>query len=133
MYGSRFPENIMFKQQFDMWKHRSDFNLFLCIDKENVPPDWDGYTGRVTDHFDKLDLDADNTYGAIVGPPVMYASVVECMRQIGMHQDHIYVSLERNMRCGMGKCGHCMMGHQYVCVDGPVFNYWEAVNIQGAM
>lgn len=121
----------MFRQQLEMWQHRNDFNLVLCIDKKNATPDWDGEVGRVTDHFDKVDIDPDNAYGLIVGPPPMYRSVAEEMRKIGLHNDMIYVSFERNMRCGMGKCGRCMVGHQYVCIDGPVFNYWEAVNIQG--
>lgn len=55
------------------------------------------------------------------------------MRKKGISYDHIYVSFERHMKCGMGKCGHCQIGHQYVCIDGPVFNYWEAKNIQGSM
>lgn len=133
LYGSKAPSDVMFRDEFEMWKHRKDFNLVLTVDKKNATPDWDGETGRVTDHFDKVDIDAENAYGAIVGPPPMYRSVAELMRSIGLSNDRIYVSFERNMRCGMGKCGHCMVGHQYVCIDGPVFNYWEAVNIQGAM
>lgn len=133
LYGSRSADEIMFRNQFDMWKHRKDFNLVLTIDRKNAGPDWDGEVGRVTEHFDKVDIDPDNAYGAIVGPPPMYRSVAEEMRRIGLHNDRIYVSFERNMRCGMGKCGKCMVGHQYVCIDGPVFNYWEAANIQGAM
>lgn len=133
LYGSRAPSEVMFREEFEMWKHRKDFNLVLTVDKVNATPDWDGEVGRVTDHFDKVRLNPDNAFGAIVGPPPMYRSVAELMRQIGLSNDHIYVSFERNMRCGMGKCGHCMVGHQYVCIDGPVFNYWEAVNIQEAM
>lgn len=133
LYGSRAPSEVMFREEFEMWKHRKDFNLVLTVDKQNATPDWDGEVGRVTDHFDKVDIDAPNAFGAIVGPPPMYRSVAELMRELGLSNDHIYVSFERNMRCGMGKCGHCMVGHQYVCIDGPVFNYWEAVNIQGAM
>lgn len=133
MYGARSPELLMFRSQFNMWKNRNDFNLILCINKENDSPDWDGYLGYVTDHFDKVDVDPAHTFGVIVGPPGMYGSVIEKMREIGLHTDRIYVDLERNMRCGIGKCGHCMIGHQYVCTDGPVFNYWDAVNMQGAM
>ena len=58
---------------------------------------------------------------------------IDEMRKKGISYDHIYVSFERHMKCGMGKCGHCQIGHQYVCIDGPVFNYWEAKNIQGSM
>ncbi|MGN0035280.1 MAG: FAD/NAD(P)-binding protein [Coriobacteriales bacterium] len=133
LYGSRGPAEVMFRDEFEMWQHRKDFNLVLTVDRQNATSDWDGEAGRVTDHFDKVDLDPDNAYGVIVGPPPMYRSVAELMRGLGLSNDHIYVDLERSMRCGMGKCGHCMVGHQYVCIDGPVFNYWEAVNIQEAM
>ena len=59
--------------------------------------------------------------------------VIDEMSKKGIAYDHIYCSFERHMKCGMGKCGHCQIGHQYVCIDGPVFNYWEAKNIQGSM
>ncbi len=60
-----------------------------------------------------------DTYGVLCGPPVMYRFVVEEMRKKGITYDHIYMSFERHMKCGMGKCGHCQVGHQYVCIDGP--------------
>lgn len=131
LYGSRSPSDIMFRSQFEMWQHRKDFDLILTVDQPDET--WDGEVGVVTKQFDKLEIDPSNTYGAVVGPPVMYKFVIEEMRKKGMHYDRIYVSFERNMKCGMGICGHCMVGHQYVCVDGPVFNYWEAKNMQGAM
>ena len=80
-----------------------------------------------------LDIDASNTFGAVCGPPVMYRFVIEEMRKKNISYDHIYMSFERHMKCGMGKCGHCQIGHQYACIDGPVFNYWEAKNIQESM
>lgn len=131
IYGSRNPSEVMFRDQFEMWRHRKDFNLILTVD---VPDDtWDGEVGLVTAPFAHLDVDASNTYGAVCGPPVMYRFVVEEMRKKGISYDHIYMSFERHMKCGMGKCGHCQIGHQYCCIDGPVFNYWEAKNIQGSM
>ena len=89
--------------------------------------------GKVTKPFEHLEIDAANTFGALCGPPVMYRFAIDEMRKKGISYDHIYVSFERHMKCGMGKCGHCQIGHQYVCIDGPVFNYWEAKNIQGSM
>ncbi len=131
IYGSKNPSEVMFRDQFEMWRHRKDFNLILTVD---TPDDtWDGEVGLVTAPFASLDVDADNTFGAVCGPPVMYRFVVEEMRKKGISYDHIYMSFERHMKCGMGKCGHCQIGHQYCCIDGPVFNYWEAKNIQGSM
>ena len=131
IYGSRNPREVMFRDQFEMWRHRHDFDLHLTVD--NYEDGWDGEVGLVTKPFEHLEVDADNTFGALCGPPVMYRFVVEEMRKNGIPYDRIYMSFERHMKCGMGKCGHCQVGHQYVCIDGPVFNYWEAKNIQGSM
>ncbi len=131
IYGAKTPQEIMFRDQFEMWRHRKDFDLHLTVD---IPDEsWDGEVGLVTKPFEHLELDARNTYGALCGPPIMYRFVIDEMRKKGISYDHIYVSFERHMKCGMGKCGHCQIGHQYVCIDGPVFNYWEAKNIQGSM
>ncbi|TLM97613.1 MAG: oxidoreductase [Actinobacteria bacterium] len=131
LYGSRNPSEVLFHQQFDMWRHREDFELIMTVDQPDAT--WDGEVGLVTRLFDELELDPDNTYGAICGPPVMYKYVIDEMRKKRMDVDRIYVSFERRMKCGIGKCGHCGVGHQYACVDGPVFNYWEAMNLQEAI
>ena len=131
IYGSKNPREVMFRNQFEMWKHRRDFDLHLTVD--NYEEGWDGEVGLVTKPFESIEVDAENTFGVLCGPPVMYRFVVEEMRKKGIPYDRIYMSFERHMKCGMGKCGHCQVGHQYVCIDGPVFNYWEAKNIQGSM
>ncbi len=121
----------MFRNQFEMWRHRKDFDLYLTVD--HADETWDGEEGLVTKPFEHLEINPDTTFGALCGPPVMYRFVVQEMRKKGISYDHIYMSFERHMKCGMGKCGHCQIGHQYCCIDGPVFNYWEAKNIQGSM
>lgn len=131
LYGSRNPSEVMFRQQFEMWKHRKDFELIMTVDEADET--WDGEVGLVTKLFDRFEIDPDNTYGAVCGPPVMYRFVIEEMRKKGLRHDRIYLSFERQMKCGFGKCGHCIVGHQYVCVDGPVFNFWEARNLQDAV
>ena len=131
IYGAKNPSEVMFRNQFEMWKHRRDFELHLTVDH---PDDtWDGEVGLVTKPFEHLEIDPTNTFGALCGPPIMYRFVVQEMRKKDIPYDRIYMSFERHMKCGMGKCGHCQIGHQYVCIDGPVFNYWEAKNIQGSM
>jgi len=131
IYGSKNPSEVMFRNQFEMWKHRKDFELHLTVD--NADEGWDGEVGLVTKPFEHLEIDPANTFGALCGPPVMYRFVVQEMRKKDIPYDRIYMSFERHMKCGVGKCGHCQVGHQYCCIDGPVFNYWEAKNIQGSM
>jgi sulfhydrogenase subunit gamma (sulfur reductase) len=131
LYGAKNPSEILFRRQLDMWKHREDFELYLTVDE---PDDtWTDDVGRVTKLFEKIDIDPKRTHGAICGPPVMYRFVIDEMRDKDMEVDRIYVSFERRMKCGIGKCGHCGVGHQYTCIDGPVFNYWEAMNLQEAI
>jgi sulfite reductase subunit B len=131
LLGARNPDEILFRQEFDMWRHRDDFDLIMTVDTPDEA--WDGEVGLVTKLFDRLDVDPHNTYGAICGPPVMYRFVVDEMRKKRLDVDRIYVSFERRMKCGIGMCGHCGVGHQYTCIDGPVFSYWEAMNLQEAM
>ncbi len=131
LYGSRTPSEILFRRQFEMWQHRDDFDMVLTVDQADET--WTGEVGLVTKLFDRIDVDPSNTYGAICGPPVMYKYVIAEMRKKSIDADRIYVSFERRMKCGVGKCGHCGVGHQYACVDGPVFNYWEAMNLQEAI
>ena len=131
LLGARNPSEILFRRQFDMWRHRDDFDLVMTVDEPDAT--WDGEVGLVTKLFERLEIDAGNTFGAICGPPVMYRYVIDEMRGKEMDADRIYVSFERRMKCGIGKCGHCGVGHQYACIDGPVFNYWEAMNLQEAI
>jgi len=131
LLGARNPSEILFRQEFDMWRHRQDFDLIMTVDQPD--DNWDGEVGLVTRLFEGLEIDPMNTYGAICGPPVMYPFVVNEMRKKELDVDRIYVSVERRMKCGIGMCGHCAVGHQYTCIDGPVFSYWEAINLQEAI
>lgn len=131
LLGARNPNEILFRQQFDMWRHREDFDLIMTVD--NPDETWDGEVGLVTRLFDQIEVDPTNTYGAICGPPVMYKYVIDEMRKKDLDVDRIFVSFERRMKCGIGMCNHCGVGHQYACIDGPVFSYWEAMNLQEAM
>lgn len=131
LLGARTPNEILFRQQFDMWKHREDFDLHMTVD--HADETWDGDEGVVTKLFDRIEVNPENTYGAICGPPVMYKFVFQEMQKKNLDAEKIFVSLERKMQCGMGICCHCGVGHQYACIDGPVFSYWEAMNLREAM
>jgi NAD(P)H-flavin reductase len=131
LLGARNPGEILFRQQFDMWRHREDFNLIMTVDHPDET--WDGEIGLVTRLFDQIEVDPTQTVGVICGPPVMYRFVIDEMRKKNLPVDRIFMSFERRMKCGIGMCNHCGVGHQYACIDGPVFNYWEAMNLQEAM
>lgn len=121
LYGVRQPSDILYRQELADWQAREDFEVQLTID---VPhPDWTGNVGVITTLFPSLDLDAPNTKAIIVGPPVMYPFVVAECREKGIADEDLIFSLERHMKCGVGKCGHCAIKHKYVCTDGPVFTY----------
>jgi NAD(P)H-flavin reductase len=78
-------------------------------------------------------MDKDNTVAVVCGPPVMYKFVIIVLMEAGLREDQIYLSLERHMKCGVGKCGHCQINNIYVCQDGPVFNFSDIKDIKEAL
>jgi len=131
LYGMRSPEEMLFKDMLKRWDERDDLDLRMTVDRPH--PDWDGHVGVITTLFSDLKIAPGRTTALVVGPPVMYQFVIiECVNK-GIADHEIILSLERRMRCGVGKCGHCQVNNKYVCIDGPVFNYaelkfmWEAI------
>jgi len=131
LYGMRRPAEMLFRDEIAEWEASPDVDLHLTVDRQH--PDWQGHVGVVTTLFPGLSLVPDRTRAVIVGPPIMYQFVITECRMKGIPDDHIIVSLERHMKCGVGKCGHCQINNKYVCMDGPVFTYheiksmWEAI------
>ena len=120
--GFRTPDDILFRKDTEEWKKR--FSLELTVDKaENS---WKGNVGLITELIEKAKINKENTIVIICGPPTMIKFVVQLLQRIGFTDDQIYISLERLMKCGIGKCGRCMVKGKYVCKDGPVFRYDEA-------
>ncbi len=118
-YGMAGPEQMLYGDLMEQWLQRDDIDLRLTIDRPH--PDWDGHVGLITTLFEGLEVDPRTTSATIVGPPVMYRFVAMECRRLGLSDEHVYVSLERRMACGVGKCGHCAIKGTYVCIDGPVF------------
>ena len=106
--------------------------LLETIDRES--PDWEGHVGVITTLFPQLDITSPkDTVAVVVGPPIMYRFVIiECLNA-GIDEANIIMSLERHMKCGVGKCGHCQINQKYVCLDGPVFSYAEARHLKEAI
>jgi NAD(P)H-flavin reductase len=131
LYGMKRPEEMLFRDEIDAWGQSDAVKLRLTIDRPH--PDWTGHVGVVTTLFPELDLDAAQTRAVIVGPPIMFRFVIMECRNKGLADEHLFLSLERHMKCGVGKCGHCQINNKYVCQDGPVFTYqelkhmWEAI------
>lgn len=124
--GFKSTADILFKDDFKYWE--KNMNVILTIDKEE-----DGYkgnTGLVTKYIPELKIkDINDVVFIVVGPPIMMKFAVIEIKKLGISDKDIWISQERKMCCGIGKCGHCRMGDTYICLDGPVFNYVDGKNL----
>jgi NAD(P)H-flavin reductase len=107
---------------------RGDAEILLTVDD---PGDqrWDGRQGFVTDLIEEIQVDPCKTYAVACGPPAFYKYLLEKLVNADFDKDRIFLSLERRMECGIGKCGHCAVGYTFTCLHGPVFSYWDAINL----
>jgi NAD(P)H-flavin reductase len=130
-YGMRRPEEMLFHDELTAWQETGGTDVRLTVDRQH--PDWKGHVGVVTTLFNEVELNPARLWAVVVGPPIMYQFVITECRMRGVADERIVVSLERRMKCGVGKCGHCQINGKYVCKDGPVFTYqelkslWEAI------
>lgn len=120
-YGCKCLEDLIFKDEYQVWRKKID--LVLTLEKKCV--DWLGCVGLITDLFSQLRVPP-SSQCFMVGPPVMYKFVLKKLMASKFKDENIYLSLERRMHCGVGVCQHCAVDSKYVCQDGPVFNYKEA-------
>lgn len=128
LYGTRNPDQILFDYDFDLWRKVYQYDLHIIVD---VPDrKWAGKVGLITDLFNEVKIDPLNTYAIVCGPPVMFKYVCSHLNKIGVPMNRMFVSLERRMHCGMGKCCRCMVGSTFTCVDGPVMDYWTVMNLK---
>lgn len=130
IYGTIDPENILFKKEIEDWKKRDDIEL--CITVDNPDEAWQGEVGVCTNLIPGIDCGPD-TYAVVCGPPVMYKFVVSEFEKKCIKPENIFLSLERRMECGVGKCNHCHVGNKLSCIDGPVFSLWEIRNLKEAI
>jgi NAD(P)H-flavin reductase len=121
LYGARTPDSLLFAGEFEDWTNRG-LNLFSTVDRST--PRWLGNVGVVTLLLDRLrPLDPANTLLLVCGPELMMRYVVRSALDRGLEEPQIWLSLERNMQCAVGHCGHCQLGPAFVCKDGPVFRH----------
>ncbi|MDD3287522.1 MAG: FAD/NAD(P)-binding protein [Alphaproteobacteria bacterium] len=126
LYGARTPEDILFAAEIEKWRARGDMDVQVTVDK--ATGSWSGNVGLVTKLIDAADLDAANTVAFVCGPEIMMHFSAKSLVGRGVPLNQIYLSMERNMKCGVGLCGHCQWGTDFVCRDGPVFRYDQIVD-----
>lgn len=131
LYGTKGPSEILFKEDIKLWEESKDVEFHMTVDKPDAY--WKGNVGVITTLIPPLDLDIKNTIATIVGPPIMYKFVIMSLKGKRLPDENIYLSLERRMKCGVGKCGHCQINNTYVCQDGPVFHYPQAKQLEEAI
>lgn len=119
--GFKSPEHILFRHELEQWKDQ--MNLTVTVDASDQP----GYhVGLVTKYIPDIAINhLENVAAIVVGPPIMMKFAVAELLKLDIQDEQIWISQERKMCCGLGKCGHCRMGDTYICLDGPVFNYAE--------
>lgn len=131
MYGTKDPSQLLFDYQYSQWERIDGVNLSVIVEKPDA--NWKGQVGLITKLLDGMTLAADETYAIVCGPPIMFKFVCNQLSRMGVPMHRMFVSLERRMHCGMGKCCRCNIGSTYTCVDGPVFDYWSVMNLKEAI
>lgn len=118
--GFKTPHDVLFREDLKRWESNMDVILTVDCAEEDTAC----HVGLVTQYIPQIQLgDVHNTVAVVVGPPAMMRFSVQGLLGIGLPEENIWISQERKMCCGLGKCGHCKIGDTYVCLDGPVFNY----------
>ncbi|HHL73354.1 MAG TPA: Ni/Fe hydrogenase subunit gamma [Bacteroidetes bacterium] len=121
LYGARTPQDILFEKELREWRGRFDMQVMITVD--HAVGTWKGNIGVVPDLIKRVKIDPDNTIAMVCGPEIMMRFCVIELHNRGMEHDTIFVSMERNMKCGIGLCGHCQYGPEFICKDGPVFPF----------
>ena len=131
LYGTKHPSEILFKDELDEWAGRNDVEFHMTVDRGDES--WKGHVGVITTLFPRITVNPRNTVAATCGPPIMYRFVLMELLGKGIPETQIYLSLERRMKCGVGKCGHCQINDLYCCQDGPVFRYADIKGLEEAL
>lgn len=126
-YGARTPKDIVYKDSIPQWAKKEKVTALTTVDMGD--PDWKGNVGMVTNILRDLPIDVNNAVSIVCGPPIMMKFTTFKLSDIGFKPQDIYLSMEKNMSCGLGKCGHCRVGKFYACKDGPVFTYEQLKRI----
>jgi NAD(P)H-flavin reductase len=121
LYGTRTPQDILYRHELERWRARFDLEIHVTVDRGS--PAWHGNVGVVTTLIHKAPFTPRNAVAMICGPEVMIRFTALELQRRGVPVGNVFVSMERNMKCAVGFCGHCQFGRHFVCRDGPVFSY----------
>ena len=131
LLGCKEPKDRLFTDEIAEWENMLSINSACTVDR--AAPDWKGSVGVITTLIPGVHIDKNRTYAVVVGPPIMYKFVIAELLKKGLADNQIILSLERRMKCGLGKCGHCQINNLYVCKDGPTFTYAEIKGLEEAL
>jgi len=127
LYGARTPEDILYKREIERWKSRFDFEVYVTVDRGTSG--WKGNVGVVTTLIARAPFDPENAVAFVCGPEIMMRFTALELKKRGVSDNNIFISMERNMKCAVGLCGHCQFGPLFVCKDGPVFSYSQVKDL----
>lgn len=118
-YGARTPNLLLYRDEMKKWQERDDIETYIAIDREH--PDWKGLVGLAPAVLEKVAPPSENSTAVVCGPPIMIRFTQPVLEKLGFDDEHIVLNQENRMKCGIGICGRCNVGPEYVCKDGPVF------------
>jgi NAD(P)H-flavin reductase len=125
-FGAKTPSDFIYKDWYPELASHAGVELLRAVDKADDT--WQETEGVVTVLLDKLQIDFSQAVAVVCGPPIMMKFGTFRLLELGVKEENIYLSMEKNMSCGLGKCGHCALGDYFVCKDGPVFTYDKIKN-----
>lgn len=121
LYGAKTPDQILYEDDLNGWEQRSDLDVRVTVDSADRT--WKGPVGVVTNLIPSADFDPENVVVFTCGPEIMMTFVIDELSGLGVEHDQVFVSMERNMECAVSHCGHCQLGPEFICKDGPVLNF----------
>jgi len=127
LYGARTPDDILYIKELEKWRSRFDMEVLVTVDR--APNSWRGNVGVVTRLINRTQFDPLHSAAFICGPEIMMRFSILELQKKGVAEDRLFISMERNMKCGVGLCGHCQLGPTFVCKDGPVYKFTDIKDI----
>lgn len=127
LYGARTPRDLLYRVELEEWSKKHDVKIEVTVDRADST--WRGHVGVVTTLIDHMNCDPGKTIAMVCGPEIMMKYSIDELIRRGMNENNVYLSMERNMKCAVGFCGHCQYGPNFICKDGPVFTFSSIKNI----